>query len=242
MTQRFQRWLWISGWAIPPDWLRAQAALAIPEVEHDVVIPAPCWEKALENRAYTAVAGYSLGALLLLADGGERLWPTAAAGSPAELRSASLPVLLVAPIFGFCAEDARGGVTRRSQLIHLKRWLQRDPESALADFYRRAALPLRPLPLPYAMEELLWGLDALARKAAPFSLPAGCRAWIGDRDPLLDARVISAAVSSVNVVAGAGHSPEPLFEAARAAMFPLDDHRKMVTDPRSNFSRSFLSR
>jgi hypothetical protein len=117
----------------------------------------------------------------------------------------------------------------------LRRWLQRDGAAALQDFYLRAGLGQAPGTLPYAIEDLLEGLDKLAEDASPAlrqfaakGLPPGWRAFIGAKDPLLDAAVVCQSLPGCEIVAGAGHRPAELLQAAGgktpAPAYPNNSH------------------
>ena len=97
---------------------------------------------------------------------------------------------------------------------YLRRWMETDPSSALADFRLRAGLPPAESPgLPYSLDELLAGLDILAQPAgvslvsfARGGLPAGWEAYVGDRDPLLEAAGVCESVLGCHSVEEAGHA------------------------------------
>lgn len=138
---------WISGWGVAPDSLHPLAQEVEPGATHAFYPPSA---GAIEA-ALTAdwVIAWSLGAWQMLA---------------AAARGAVCPgrVWLLAPFAAFCSDFNLGGRCSRTQVRWLRRWLQREPAAALSDFYARAGLGMTPSQLPYALEELLTGLDRLA--------------------------------------------------------------------------------
>ncbi|MDP0495366.1 MAG: alpha/beta fold hydrolase [Verrucomicrobiota bacterium JB024] len=230
---------WISGWACPAEATQAFAQSVCPEAAHEIFLPTSiCTEKmdtssgapsgvvAETEAGYGAkadiIVGYSTGAFLLL-------------GAWDKLPSAAR-VVLVAPFADFRAESGRGGKTPAAKLRFLLRWLRRDPLAALQDFYQRAGLGEPPAGLPYAQEELVWGIEQLAEVAQPglagqtdpypkneYASPASAArdsrcltVLVGDQDTLLDAEALRADFPMLTVVPGAGHA--------------LADFRKELTD------------
>jgi hypothetical protein len=155
-------------------------------------------------------------------------------------------VLLLAPFVAFPSESQLGGKCSATQVKFLRRWLQREPLAALADFHQRAGLPeplIRPSAtlspsdgerdgvrgdpnteaLPYAMSDLLEGLDRLAEDASPAlrefaarGLPRNWQALIGDDDPLLDAETVRRSLPGCVRVRDAGHAIADLLRASQA--------------------------
>lgn len=197
---------WLLGWATPQAWFAPLAREAFPGSEHVFVDATPgAWARLEAAGPYDWLAGYSLGALLLLAD-------AAHAGRLGR-------VALLAPIFAFAREDQAGGRVARTQVRYLARWLQRDPAAALADFYERAGLVVPPrIPMDVSESDLLWGLEQLEHVRVPAALPEGWRAWCGDDDALLDAARLRMLVPELRRVPGGTHHPRALLHAfARAA-------------------------
>lgn len=194
-----ERWIWIGGWGLPCDWLQKQAQAALPSAEHTVLPPGPTAVGKIDWSRFDRVAGYSLGAFLLLK----------------EANAIPLSALLLAPFFAYPAEAGLGGKIRLAQIRFLSRWLEREPVHALADFYRRAGLDLAtPTQTPYPAEELEWGLRQLAEERAPARLPDGWIGMVGEIDPLLDAGTLLAAEPRLQVVPRAGHHPTTLMRRA----------------------------
>lgn len=195
---------WVLGWAVPEAWFAAQAAAAIPRAEHVLFAAAPdAIDRLLAGGPYDAMAGYSLGTLLLL-QAAPRVAPLG-------------PAALLAPIFAFSAEEQLGGRIARAQVRHLARWLRHAPQAALADFYARAGLGAdmgEGLPVP--ADVLGWGLERLVQDRVSPPLPAGWTGWCGSGDALLNAAVLHAADPAVRVVPGATHHPAALMQAWRA--------------------------
>jgi len=194
---------WISGWGFAPAELRPLAEKYRPGARH--VFCAPTVQAVESARTADEVVAWSLGALRVL-DAAAQGW--ACRGE----------VLLLAPFLAFCSEHRQGGRCSITQVKWLRRWLQRDPLAALQDFDLRAQLGRAPRELPYAAEELLLGLDRLAEEATPelrrfgeAGLPKNWSAWVGDSDPLLDARAVCASLPGCRIAAGAGHGAESLL-------------------------------
>ncbi len=192
---------WVLGWATPEVWFAPLARLAFPDAQHVFVAATPEALTRLEATApFDWVAGYSLGSHLLLA-----------AATRAELLGR---VVLLAPIFAFPREKNAGGRVAQTQVRQLARWLRRDPQAALADFYRRAGLDvLADQSSEVSLAELSWGLERLEHDAVEATLPAGWRAWCGEDDALLDSARLRAVAPGVVVVPGGSHHPAALLRA-----------------------------
>ena len=191
---------WLLGWAVPPGWFSAEAARMMPGAEHVCVPAAPNWRSRLESLpACDALGGYSLGALLLL---GARGW----------VAERWARVGLLAPIWAFPAEAGRGGLVPRAHLDALSRRVRRDPEKACSDFREWAGLGSAQGESG-SPETLSWGLEQLASRATEPGMPESWRAFVGDRDLLLDAPALGRETPGLRVVGGAGHAPAPLLAA-----------------------------
>ncbi len=143
--------LWVSGWAIPQDWFAQQLDTYMPHDQHEIILPVSNWFRELQEKISFAdqVAGYSFGAFLLL-------------GQSRFLNEAGKPVRLYAPFLDFKAESGLGSKISLTQLKYLKRWLNRKPLEAIADFYKQAEIEITPLNgLPYPLNELDWGVDRM---------------------------------------------------------------------------------
>ena len=192
---------WLGGWGVSPAELRPHAEAHAPGARH--VLLAPVAGAAEAAADCDAVVAWSLGArrfLELAARGGRRFPPR---------------VLLLAPFTSFCSEDGACGKASRTQVRWLRRMLRQDPFAALADFRARAGLPPAAVSdeLPYAPELLEEGLDRLEEPApaglvvfARQGLPEGWEAYVGDRDPLLNAEGVADALKGCAVVEGVGHA------------------------------------
>ena len=193
--------LWVNGWGIPAEWLRNLAAGIFPDAAHTVVPPLAEHELLHERNRFDRVAGYSLGAFLVLRE--EIQLPC------------GRPVALLAPYFSFVAEDGLGGRVQRTRLRYLNRWFKREPAGALNDFYERAGL--RELSgrsdLPYERKQLLSGLELLMNGTVPAAWPERASGFVGADDPLLDATRLHELCPHLKVVSGSGHHPAPLMRS-----------------------------
>ena len=193
---------WILGWAVPADWLAPLAQAAFPDAEHHFFAAEPNWLAQLRaGGPWDAVAGYSLGSLLLLQE--------------AEAVGQLTPcVVLHAPVLAFAQEEALGGKVPRAQVCYLSRWVRRDPLAALADFYARAGLlGCEAAGQLVSTAGLQWGLDKLAQDRFESPWPQGWTGYVGTSDALLDAAVLVRMQPAINVVAGASHHPGALLHA-----------------------------
>ena len=194
---------WLLGWSIPEAWFAPLARAAFPSAAHTWI---PAEPDALDRLAaagpFDWLAGYSLGALLLL--------------SEAERAARLGRVALLAPIFAFPTEAGLGGRIPRTQVRYLARQLRRDPVAARADFYARAGLDAPAGGPAASLENLLWGLDRLETAAVAPRIPAGWAAWCGAEDALLDAARLHELAPEVRVVPGATHHPDALLRAFAA--------------------------
>ena len=197
---------WLLGWATPEDWFAPLAQSAFPDAEHRFLPPTPAGlGEALNEESSDLLVGYSLGTLLLLGAAGQ-LGP-------------DRQVALLAPIFAFPREEELGGRIARSQVRHLARWLRIFPTAALKDFYRRVGIDIPVAsPLPFALDDLLWGLEQLETNRCAPHLPKGWRGWCGDADVLLDATRLHELDPAIAIVPGATHHPERLITALSEAL------------------------
>jgi hypothetical protein len=220
---------WIGGWGVATESLEPLAVEIFPDAQHTFLAPtAECISQVVESGSppsgcrapITPTADRKAGADLLIA-WSLGAWRTLEAAA----RGVSLPckVVLLAPFVAFPSESQFGGRCSRTQVKFLRRWLQRDPLGALADFHQRAGLGApRPI-LPYPVNQLLEGLDQLSEDASPAlrvfanrGLPAGWQAFVGDSDPLLDGAAVCRSLPGCNLVAGAGHAIAQLLAASQA--------------------------
>ena len=176
--------LWIGGWGIAPAWGLAQVEARFPDMEH--VWRAPSADVLGDVESFDRLAGYSLGANLLLRMG------------------LGYQALLLAPFMDFKKEAGLGGRVSLTQLRYLQRWLRRNPLDALNDFFERAALAYRATELPYAKEDLLWGLEQLMADTDA-GIARGCTAMLGLEDPLLDTEALSGFFEKTERLSGVGH-------------------------------------
>ena len=190
---------WVGGWGLSPAELQPLAEAHAPDARH--VLLAPIAGAAEAAADCDAVVAWSLGAhrVLEAASRGLRFPPR---------------VMLLAPFTSFCSDDGASGKVSRTQVRWLARQLADKPLETLAQFRRDARLPPAVVSdeLPYALELLCEGLERLMEPAgaglAAFArrgLPDGWEAYVGDADPLLDARGVADAIQGCVIVEGAGH-------------------------------------
>lgn len=197
---------WVMGWGIPEAWFAKRAREVFPAAEHCYVSPNEGWRRALDNCGETQwTIGYSLGAQLMLRS----------------IDSIAGSIALLAPFISFPSEAHQGGRVARTQVRHLDRWIKRDRNGALNDFYSRAGLPgLHAEELSTSTEDLAWGLKQLSEeckllvdvheRTGPVILIGG------ERDALLDTQEVAGHLSGLDIVSGAGHDPLPLMRAFAA--------------------------
>jgi len=190
---------WIGGWGISLAEMGPLAVAHAPDAEH--VIYPPVVGAAENLVGCDAIIGWSLGAHLLL---------------EAAARGVQLPTkaLLIAPFTSFCSEHGKCGRVSETQVRWLKRWLEKEPLAALADFRIRAGLaPVSSMELPYELEHLSAGLDILAEPAGISlvtfgrqGLPNGWEAYVGAEDKLLNPEGVTQAIVGAQIVDEAGHA------------------------------------
>jgi hypothetical protein len=105
----------------------------------------------------------------------------------------------------------------------LRRWLVREPLAALADFCQRAGICPSPGELPYSLSDLIEGLDRLGEDATPAlreltasGLRPNWRAFVGDKDPLLDGGEVCRSLPGCRLAPGVSHSVADLLAASHA--------------------------
>lgn len=171
------RCAWIGGWAVPTTYMVQAVERVFPHCEHTVYLPIQTAIPQVISGDFDHVIGYSLGSLLVLNSIDQFLPQT--------------NIVLLAPIFNFRQEAQMGSRVTTTQLKYMQRWLQREPVAAINDFYTRAGLNIaEQTQLPYPLEDLAWGLDALLTLQAPLAAARACTCVIGAQDTLLDCRYI----------------------------------------------------
>lgn len=199
---------WIGGWGVASESLRTLAEKHYPGSEHMFLAPTSA-AMLCRDAATDLTVAWSLGA-----------WQVIEAAS----RGVEFPgmVLLLAPFVAFPSESQLGGKCSATQVKFLRRWLQREPLAALADFYQRAGLGASPAELPYPAADLLEGLDHLAEDASPAlrefaarGLPQNWQAFVGDNDPLLDGAAVCRSLPGCTLLRGAGHAIADLLRASQ---------------------------
>lgn len=193
---------WVLGWAVPVAWFAQYAEIIFSKAVHVYVEPGPeAWEKLEKAGPVDALGGYSLGAQLLLEN------PTRASGLSAKIG-------LFAPIFAFAQEAGLGGKIPRTQVRYLSRWLRREREAALADFYSRTGLDVSASSSnEISPATLEWGLSRLETSEVKPPAPGHWKLYCGTADALLDSARLAQIDPVVNLVPGATHHPEMLLRA-----------------------------
>lgn len=193
---------WVLGWAVPEEWFAPLAQKVFPSAEHHFFAAEPNWlEQLRAGGLWDAVAGYSLGTLLLLQEA-------------EEVSQLAPRVGLLAPVLGFAQEEELGGKVPRAQVRYLARWVRREPAAALADFYARAGLVgCDTTKLVVSAEVLQWGLERLAQDRFNAPWPQDWSGYVGTADALLDASALTRLQPAIGGVDGASHHPEALLHA-----------------------------
>lgn len=193
----FLRIAWISGWTIPAPTLRAQVQATWPDAQHEVFEPGANAIASVRASSADMLAGFSLGAHLLLTVDDPR------------------PRILLAPFVDLKKEAKLGGAIATTQLRQQLRWLKRDPIAAIADFRERIGSGAAPSDEFGNLDSLLWGLEQmLAPGKVPITLPKGSLAVAGQDDPLLDITALRHAIPSLHVVTACRHQLQPLLAVA----------------------------
>jgi len=206
---------WIGGWGIAPESMRPLAEKYFPQSEHTFLAPTKqAIEELAKSRPQDIIVAWSFGAW--------RLLEVASRG----VESTGM-VLLFAPFVAFPSEAGLGGKCSTTQVKFLRRWLQREPLAALADFCKRAQIPSTltssDSTSPYALDDLLEGLDRLGEDASPAlrefaarGLPRNWQAFVGDHDPLLDGAAVCRSLPGCVLLRGFGHAIADLLAASQA--------------------------
>jgi|GEM_PF-784480 len=194
---------WINGWGLGIDYLDKITSELYPNRKHRYVLPKMGWDAELnEISKNSTIVAYSLGAFLLL--------------NQPSLYKQFDRVVFLAPFDDFKKEKERGGKVYLSQLIYLRRWLQRDCLAAIRDFVIRAGLSDHSNDLSgLEGSDLIWGVDRLINDSVTRGNLAKVEAWIGENDRLLDAQKISNIYPSINVLKNVGHDLSELLKGAK---------------------------
>ncbi|HEY4246213.1 MAG TPA: hypothetical protein VGM64_05115 [Lacunisphaera sp.] len=193
---------WVLGWAVPKQWFAHYAESLFPKDTHVFIEPGPdTWDQLEQESPFDALGGYSLGAQLLLEN-------------PARASRLAAKIGLFAPIFAFVDEAGLGGKVSRTQVRYLSKWLRRDRQAALADFYQRTRMDI---PVAWSGEipltRLDWGLSHLESGAAKPPAPDGWKLYCGTADPLLNGECLATLDPAVILVPEGTHHPEMLLQA-----------------------------
>jgi hypothetical protein len=226
---------WIGGWGVAPESLRPVAEKYFAQSQHTFLAPTagviestskvgrvtPCAPglETPDDGAHGVPRPTQTPDLTIAWSFGA--WRVIEAAS----RGVQFPgmVLLFAPFVAFPSESQLGGKCSQTQVRFLHRWIQRDPLAALGDFYQRVRMMDAPTELPYALPELLEGLDRLSEDASPAlrefaarGMPRNWQAFIGDNDPLLDGAAICRTLPGCVLLRGAGHAIADLLATSQA--------------------------
>lgn len=181
--------LWIGGWAINTSTMDTLVACAFPKLDHLCIHPHEGFLESIQSYNPDAVVGYSLGATLLI-------------NNPSSY--SSLKSYLIAPFLSI--QDAT--YVNSTQLKYLLRWLNKDPLSAINDFYKRSQLSFPELTeLPYSIADLIWGLEVLIKtqESTPY---LNKRIFLGDQDPLINPSFFLNNTVNSTICANANHKLE----------------------------------
>ncbi len=191
--------LWIGGWGTYPQWGLTAVRRWRPDWDHEWITPGPGCEHHADG-SHDWVGGYSFGAFLMLCN--------------IDAFPAKKGRFYVAPFLDLKREAGLGGLLATTQLKVTRRWLKRDATQAVSDFYKRAGLNIKLQDeLPYALNDLIWGIETLLGASAP--LPDGNPGYavFGSKDPLIDSNVTKQFFPMHTVREGSGHRLESLRAA-----------------------------
>ena len=193
-----RRWGWIGGWGVSTaDFTRAVGE-AWPDVLHTVFLPDAHAVDQMREGNFDVVAGYSLGGLLLLA---EETWPV------------STRLLVVAPILAFDAEEGMGGTSQRATRLAIHARFEQNAAQALRLFQRLSGMVAQQGELPYARDDLAWGLDALGRLRAHPGTAQRAEVFVGENDPLISLPHLLPNLTTCHILPGLGHDFRQLLPA-----------------------------
>ena len=214
---------WIGGWGVAPESLRPVAERYFAQSQHTFLAPtgvaASRQSAAIQNNRSAALCRDAATDLTIAWSlGANRVIEAASRG--VEFRGM---VMLLAPFVAFPSESKLGGKCSITQVKFLRRWVEREPLAALGDFYQRVRMMDAPTELPYALPDLIEGLDRLSEDASPAlrefaarGLPRNWQALIGDNDPLLDGAAVCQSLPGCVLMRGVGHAIADLLAASQA--------------------------
>lgn len=185
------KWVWIGGWGIHPEAIKACATQLYPGANHTVLPPTQqAFAEALQLQP-DVLAGYSLGTLLILSE---------------QIPESIQTVYGVAPIFAFDAESGQGGLTPARSRLALMEKFKKAPLTAIRLYLRLAGMAdCFHDQLPYAESDLAWGLEALGTLRARSESIARATLFAGENDPISDAKAMSARCPSFKTLTNCGH-------------------------------------
>ena len=196
MSHHLMKITWISGWAIYPETIKKRAESTLPHATHHIYSPTANALKEIQKAAPAdLLIGHSLGAFLILLN--------------PKLFSHTKKTLLIAPFLDFKKESKSGGLVSLTQLKLIRRWLGKAPITAIADFYQRSQLgKLTNNTLPYAIDDLMWGIDVLINESVNCPNLKNVLLYGGRQDPLLNFSQMQACLPNIEIIANADHKLE----------------------------------
>lgn len=197
----------VCGWAIPERWFADLVEESFPDSHVRVIYPRHPEDKEearrlLENIPCDLYIGYSLGSLWLLYH--------------KNFLSNDATKILLAPILDFTDEEKGSRVTlgKISYMIKQVKNMP-DPVPVVLDFFdfRGIEIPSSFIKSIPSRETLLKGLAFLKTASVNADSAKDFTGLIGDRDALLDAKILQNLMPQLEIIHGAGHAPGKLLAA-----------------------------
>lgn len=193
---------WISGWGIPHAQMLQCLNQKLPQHTHHIHHPVAQTAHLLKMhpRGFDSIAGYSLGALLILIH-------------LEHLRD--IPTYLFAPFLDLKQESMLGGRIPKTHLKATRKSLIKDPMQTLTSFHTFAQTHPASVfkALPYPLEDLIWGLDLIISSTIKFNNAPNITSFIGENDRLIDSQKLQNKIPGLNIIKNANHSLESLVES-----------------------------
>lgn len=196
----------IPGWAIPITWYADQIKQAFPNSVVQVVYPGNPEEEEeakyiLNGTPSQLYIGYSLGSLWLLK------YQTYLPGNCHKA--------ILAPILAFLNKYDLGGKTSETQLKYLIKILKgsSSKKEVLQNFFFHADLPYPETQIDEIPDRktLIKGLEFLKNNSVTGKETNNFLSIIGENDIFIDAETLKRHIPQLNIVEGAGHSPNLLL-------------------------------
>lgn len=102
------------------------------------------------------------------------------------------------------------------ELQGVKHLVYLDKKRALERFSHRAKLTRDRAAAALPQKELLFGLNVLMTESRPIEAAGSYACWVGEKDPLLDSRVLSEHIGNLRVNREAGHCLSSLLMGRNA--------------------------